>query len=56
MTDPTMADLAVLFTKLAATVETLQAKFDTLEQRSSDSSSSGGRGPHAGDHYMDRPP
>jgi hypothetical protein len=38
------------------TVETLQTKLDTLEQRTAGSSSSGPRGPHGGEHHNDRPP
>ena len=55
MADPTTADLAALITKLTVTVETLQAKFEMLEQHT-DSSSLGPRGPHGGEHHSDYPP
>jgi hypothetical protein len=56
MAELTTADLAALITKLTMTVETLQTKLDTLEQRTAGSSSSSPRGPHGGEHHNDRPP
>jgi hypothetical protein len=56
MAELTIADLAALITKLTTTVETLQTKLDTLEQRTTGSSSLGPKGPHGGEHHNDRPP
>jgi hypothetical protein len=55
MAELTTVDLTALITKLTTTVKTLQTKFDTLKQRTTDSSS-GPRGPHGGEHHNDRSP
>ena len=52
---PSTADLAAVITKLTATVESQQVWFDTLEQRTTDASSSSNQQPD-GDHRIDRPP
>jgi hypothetical protein len=56
MADLSPSDLAALVTKLTASVEALQSRLDEFEQRSDDSSSSGHRGSHTGEHHHDRPP
>jgi hypothetical protein len=56
MAELTTTDLTALITKLIVTVETLQTKFDTLEQRTTDSSSMGLRASHGSEHHNDRPP
>ena len=52
---PSTANLAAVITKLTATVESQQVWFDTLEQRTTDASSSNNQQPD-GDHRIDRPP
>jgi hypothetical protein len=56
MAEPTTAELAALITKLTSTVESLQAKVDTLQldQRADSSSSQRDRVAH--EHHNDRPP
>jgi hypothetical protein len=56
MAELSPSDLAALVTKLTASVEALQSRLDEFEQRSADSSSSGHRGSHTGEHHHDRPP
>ena len=57
MAEPTTAELAALITKLTTTVESLQAKVDTLQlDQRTDSSSSGQRDRFAGENHNDRPP
>jgi hypothetical protein len=51
-----IADLVALITKLTTTVGTLQTKFDKLGHCTTNSSSSGARGMHGGEHHNDRPP
>jgi hypothetical protein len=56
MAELTTADFVALITKLTVTVETLHTKFDTLDQRTTDSSSMGPRGSHGGEHHNGWPP
>ena len=56
MAEPTTAELAALISKLTSTVESLQAKVDTLQldQRADSSSTQRDRVTH--EHHNDRPP
>ena len=57
MAEPTTAELAAHITKLTTTVESLQAKVDTLQlDQRTESSSSGQRDQVINEHHNDCPP